>query len=324
MRLLVLGGTKFLGRAVVECALARGHSVTLFNRGQTNPDLFPEVEKLRGDRERELGPLRRREWDAVVDPSGYVPRVVQRSAELLADAVGHYAFISSVSVYADFSAPLREDSPLAPLGPEDSSEELRDDYANYGALKALCEQVVADAFPGRYTNVRAGLIAGPHDPTGRFTYWPHRVARGGDVLAPAPPGRKVQFIDVRDLGAWIVDLSEGRQSGTFNATHPGVPWGELIDSCTRVVDGAARIVWVSGDFLAKHGVGEWMELPLWIQDPQWRGLHQTDVSRALGAGLNFRPLDDSVRGAFEHAELTADAGLTAEREAQLLQAWRER
>jgi 2'-hydroxyisoflavone reductase len=324
LRLLVLGGTKFLGRAVAERALARGHSVTLFNRGHTNPELFPEIENLRGDREGELGPLHGREWDAVVDTSGYVPHVVRRSAELLAHSVGHYAFMSTVSVYADFSRPLREDSPLEALDPEHSAEKLRDDYANYGALKALCEQVVAGVFPGRFTNVRAGLIAGPHDPTGRFTYWPHRVARGGDIVAPAPPERAVQFIDVRDLGAWIVDLCEDHRSGTFNATHPGVPWGDLIDACARVVDGAARIVWVPDGFLTGQGVGEWMELPLWIQDPQWRGLHQADVSRAVGAGLNFRPLDDSVRGAFEQAGLTADAGLSAEREAQLLQAWRER
>jgi 2'-hydroxyisoflavone reductase len=324
VRLLVLGGTKFLGRAVVECALARGHSLTLFYRGHTNPELFPEAETLRGDRDGELDLLRRRTWDAVVDPSGYVPRVVQRSAQLLDDAVGHYVFISSVSVYADFSGPLREDNPLAQLDPEHSPEELRDDYANYGALKALCEQVVADVFPDRHTSVRAGLMAGPHDPTGRFTYWPHRLARGGDVVAPAPPERAVQFIDVRDLGAWTVDLCEDRRSGTFNATHPGVPWGELIDSCARVVDGAARIVWLPDDFLAEQGVGEWMELPLWIRDSQWRGLHEADVSRALGAGLRFRPLDDTVRGAFEHAELATGAGPAAEREADLLQAWRKR
>jgi 2'-hydroxyisoflavone reductase len=321
MRVLVLGGTKFLGRAVVACALNRGHNVTLFNRGRTNPDLFPEAEKLRGARESGLDVLRGREWDAVVDPSGYVPGVVRSAAELLADAVGQYVFISSVSVYADFSGGLHEDGPLASLEPEHSVDELREDYANYGPLKALCEQAVADVFPARHTIVRAGLIVGPHDPTGRFTYWPHRIARGGDVVAPGPPERTVQFIDVRDLGAWIVDLCEQGRTGTFNATRPGVSWGEMLATSQSVVSGEARIVWLPDAFLREHEVGEWMELPLWIADPQWRGLHEADVARALAAGLTFRPLHATVRGAFEHATPTNDAGLTPEREAGLVQAW---
>jgi 2'-hydroxyisoflavone reductase len=320
MRLLVLGGTKFLGRAVVACALDRGHEVTLFNRGRTNPELFPEAEKLRGTRESGLDVLRGREWDAVVDPSGYVPGVVRAAAELLADAVGQYLFISSVSVYADFSGTLREDGPLASLDPEHSVDELREDYANYGPLKALCEETVANVFPARHTSVRAGLIVGPHDPTGRFTYWPHRIARGGEVVAPGPPERTVQFIDVRDLGAWVVDLCERRQTGTFNATQPGVSWGEMLATCQRVVGGEAQIVWLPDDFLHAHEVGEWMELPLWIADPQWRGLHEVDVARALTAGLTFRPLHQTVRGAFKHATPTTDAGLTPEREAALVQA----
>lgn len=324
MRLLVLGGTKFLGPAVVGCALARGHEVTLFNRGRTNPDLFPEAEKLRGDREGELDVLRGREWDAVIDPSGYVPGVVHSAAKVLAGAVGHYVFVSSISVYADRSGTLREDGPLARLDPEHSVDQLREDYENYGPLKALCEQAVAELFPTRHAIVRPGLIVGPHDPTGRFTYWPHRIARGGDVVAPAPPERTVQFIDARDVGTWMVDLCEQRRTGTFNATRPGVPWGELLDTCQRVVGGEARIVWLPDEFLRQHEVGEWMELPLWIADPQWRGMHEADVSRAVAAGLTFCPLDETVRGAFERAKPTADAGLTPEREAGLLQAWRLR
>jgi nucleoside-diphosphate-sugar epimerase len=324
MRLLVLGGTKFLGPAVVGCALARGHEVTLFNRGRTNPDLFPAAEKLRGDREGELDVLRGREWDAVIDPSGYVPGVVHSAAKVLAGAVGHYVFVSSISVYADRSGTLREDGPLARLDPEHSVDQLREDYANYGPLKALCEQAVAELFPTRHAIVRPGLIVGPHDPTGRFTYWPHRIARGGDVVAPAPPERTVQFIDARDVGAWMVDLCEQRRTGTFNATRPGVPWAELLDTCQRVVGGEARIVWLPDEFLRQHEVGEWMELPLWIADPQWRGMHEADVSRAVAAGLTFCPLDETVRGAFERAKPTADAGLTPEREAGLLQAWRLR
>jgi 2'-hydroxyisoflavone reductase len=170
--------------------------------------------------------------------------------------------------------------------------------------------------------VRAGLIAGPHDPTGRFTYWPHRIARGGDVVAPAPPERTVQFIDARDLGAWMLDLCENRRTGTFNATRPGVPWAEMLDSCQRVVGGDAAIVWLPDEFLRQHEVAEWTELPLWISHPQWRGMHEADVSRALAAGLTFSPPDETVLGAFERAKPTEDAGLTPEREAGLLEAWR--
>jgi nucleoside-diphosphate-sugar epimerase len=318
LRLLVLGGTKFLGRAVVEAARARGHEVTLFNRGTTNPELFPEVEKLRGDRDGDLDALRGREWDAVVDPSGYVPRVVEQSVELLRDAVGHYVFVSSISVYADFSSGPTEDSPLAELDAEHSRDELRSDFANYGALKALCEQVVFEGFQGRSTAVRAGLIVGPHDPTGRFTYWPHRVARGGDVLAPAPPERRVQFVDVRDLGGWIVRVCEERTAGPYNATNPGVPWDELLETCRTVAGSDASFVWVPDTFLVERGVGEWMELPLWIASPGEAGMHDTDVSRARAAGLRFRPLDETVRGTLDEAATTDAAGLAPEREAELL------
>ena len=321
MRLLVLGGTKFLGRAVVDAALAGGHDVTLFNRGTTNPELFPEVEKLHGDRDGGLDALRGREWDAVVDPSGYVPRVVEQSVELLRDAVGHYVFVSSISVYGDFSSGPTEESPLARLDPEHPRDELRSDFANYGALKALCEQVVFDGFSGRSTAVRAGLIVGPHDPTGRFTYWPHRVARGGDVLAPAPPERQVQFVDVRDLGGWIVRVCEERHAGPFNATNPGLSWDELLGTCRAVAGSDASLVWVPDAFLLERGVGEWMELPLWIASPEEAGLHDTDVSRAQAAGLTFQPLDATVRATLDAAETTDAAGLAPEREAELLRAW---
>ena len=178
MKLLVLGGTKFLGRATVEAALARGHEVTLFNRGQTNPELFPEAEKLRGDREHDLSALTGRTWDAVVDPSGYVPSVVRASAEKLAESVGFYLFVSSLSVYADRSKAMVEGDALEELG-DMPDDRLLEDFSNYGALKALAEHAVAETFPESHANVRPGLIVGPHDPTGRFTYWPHRVARGG-------------------------------------------------------------------------------------------------------------------------------------------------
>lgn len=331
MRTLVLGGTLFLGRAVVEAALERGHEVSIFTRGQTNPGLFPEVERLRGDRDGDLSALGGREWDAVVDTSGYVPRVVGAPADALAPS-GFYAFVSSVSVYADMSSPPDESSATATL--DEETEEVTG--ASYGALKAACERVVGEAFPGRSLAVRAGLIVGPHDPTGRFTYWVTRVARGGEVLAPEPRDLAVQFVDARDLGAWIVRMAEEGRGGTFNATGPPgrVTMEALLETC-RVVSGSdAGFVWASPEFLRAHEVREWSELPLWIADPAYAGMHRAEVSAALAAGLAFRPLEETVRdtlawatdpGAEEPsrkqgAELPP-AGLAPEREAELLEAW---
>ena len=337
MRLLVLGGTKFLGRAVVDEALERGHELTLFNRGETNPELYSEVEKLRGDRDGDLSALEGRDWDAVFDPSGYVPRVVRASAELLADRVGHYTFVSSLSVYGDFSEVVTEDDGQLIRLDDTSDESLEGD--RYGGFKALCEQVVADVFPGRSARVRAGLIVGPNDPTGRFTYWPRRVARGGEVLAPGRKGRPVQFVDVRDLAAWLVDLAEGRVAGTFNATGPEPPitMAELLETCRAVSGSNARITWVDEDFLREREVGEWMELPLWIAetgDPAWRRFQEVDVSRAVAAGLRFRTVADTVRDTLEWALVTGgagaplasglelgEAGMKPEREAELLAEW---
>jgi 2'-hydroxyisoflavone reductase len=330
MRLLVLGGTLFLGRAVVEAALEHGDVVTIFTRGQTNPGLFPEAEHLRGDRDGDLSALTRREWDAVVDTSGYVPRVVRASAELLAPAVSHYTFVSSLSVYADFSGPQNEGDPVEVLEDE-SSEDIQQ---HYGALKAACERVVADVFPGRSSLVRAGLIVGPHDPTNRFTYWVRRVAGSGDVLAPGDPGRKVQFIDVRDLAEWMVRMAARGSSGTFNAVGPEPPvtMGELLEDCRRVAASDARLVWVDDAFLLGRAVGEWMELPLWVASPELAGLMEADVALALAAGLTFRPVDETVRATLEWSTSAADpprktgvqlpqAGLDPEREAALLAEW---
>ena len=313
MRLLVIGGTLFLGRAVAEDALARGHELTLFNRGTTNPDLFPEAEHLRGDRKEDLSALAGRTWDAVIDTSGYTPAAVRASAELLRDS-GRYVFVSSVSVYADFSSGPTEESPVAELG-DMPADAVSADYSNYGPLKALAEAEVEAVFGDRALIVRPGLIVGPHDPTGRFTYWARRLARGGEILAPGPPERLAQFVDVRDLAAWILDAVESGLSGTFNATNEGVSWGDLL--------AGADVTWVSDEFLREHDVGAWMELPLWLPDPAWAGMHATDVSRAVAAGLRFRPLEETIRGAAE-APAAEGAGLSPEREAELLAAWRRR
>ena len=303
----------FLGRAIAAEALARGHELTLFNRGTTNPQLFPEAERIRGDRKHDLGALAGRTWDAVIDTSGYLPPDVRTSAELLRES-GRYVFVSSVSVYADFSTGPTEESPTVELGsmPED---ELAADYSNYGPLKALAEAEVERVLGDRALIVRPGLIVGPHDPTGRFTYWAHRLARRGEILAPAPPERHVQFIDVRDLAAWILDAAEQGRAGTYNATNEGVAWSELLSG--------ADVTWVADEFLQEHEVGPWMELPLWLPDPDWVGMHSIDVGRALGAGLRFRPLEETIRGAAE-AQLQEGVGLTPEREGELLLAWHAR
>ena len=322
MKLLVLGGPRFLGRAIADAALARGHELTFFNRGHTNPELYPEVEKIVGDRAGDLGALRGRRWDAVIDNCGYVPHVVRASAEALVDS-GRYLFVSSISAYADFSRPVDEDSALAPIG-EHPADELTPDFENYGALKALCEAAVTELFDGRALVVRPGLIVGPHDPTGRFTYWPHRFARGGEVLAPARPDRPTQFVDVRDLAEWMIGLCEQDVGGTFNATNTGVPWRSLLETCRDVAGIEAEIVWVPDEFLVEQGVGEWMELPLWIVDPAMSAADEAVVDRALAEGLRFRTLAETVRGALDDAKPTETAGLTPEREAALLAAWHAR
>ncbi len=329
MQLLILGGTVFLGRHIVEAALARGHQVTLFTRGQHHPDLFPTAEKLRGDRGGHLAALAGRRWDAVIDTSGYVPRVVRASASLLADAVTHYTFISTLSVYAEPIQPgADETAPVATL-PDEGVEEVTGE--TYGPLKALCELAVTEAMPGRALIIRPGLLVGPHDPTDRFTYWPRRVTRGGTVLAPDRPDYPVQFIDARDLAAWTVQMIEAGRTGTYNATGPATPLtlGHLLEECRRVSGSNARVVWVDEAFLLQAGVAPWTDLPLWIavgQTPQMAGLLALRIDRALTAGLSFRPLATTIRDtlawdATRPADGERRAGLPPAREEELLRAW---
>jgi 2'-hydroxyisoflavone reductase len=260
--------------------------------------------------------LRGREWDAVIDTSGYYPRVVQQSVSLLRETVPYYLFVSSISAYADLSQPPTEDSPTAEL-PADATESL--DF--YGPLKAECERVVQRAYGDAAAIVRPGLIVGPHDPTGRFTYWPHRIARGGDVLAPEPRDKPVQPIDVRDLGAWLESLAERRVAGTFNAVPSPFAMELMLESIRKTVNSDARLVWVDAQFLVDRNVGQWMELPLWIVDRDMTSLEQVDASRAVAAGLAFRPLKDTIRATLAGAALTDAAGLKPEREAELLTEW---
>lgn len=328
MKLLILGGTVFLGRHLVEATLARGHEVTLFNRGQHNPDLFPHVEKLRGNRDGDLSALAGRRWDAVIDPSGYVPRIVGDSARLLADAVEHYTFVSSLSVYASSAdANQTEDAPLATMD-DPTVETITSE--TYGPLKVLSEQVAQATIPGRVAVIRPGLIVGPHDPTDRFTYWPVRVAKGGDILAPAPADYPVEFTDVRDLAAWMVRVAEQRIPGVFNASGPTEPatLGGLLEISRQISHSDARFVWVDEKFLLENGVQPWSQLPLWLGNgPEYAGFSRFDCSRAIAAGLTFRPVAETVADTLAWAQSRpADhpwrAGLSAEQEAELLAQWK--
>lgn len=324
MKLLILGGTVFLGRHVVHAARDRGHEITLFNRGKSNPDAFPDLETVVGDRDGGLDALGDRTFDAVIDPSGYVPRVVRASAEFFADRAAHYSFVSSLSVYPEFGGANPETAPVGTL--EDESVE-KVDGETYGPLKALCEQAADAAFPGPTLSIRAGLIVGPDDPSDRFTYWPHRIAEGGEVLAPGNPAATVQFVDVRDLAAWMVRSAEAKTEGVFNATGPAVPltMRDFLATTARVASSGAELVWVDQAFLVEKEVGPWMELPLWIPDVD----AQTDCSKAIGAGLSFRPLEETVRDtiAWARDRRPSDrpwrAGMAREKEQELLAAWKQ-
>jgi 2'-hydroxyisoflavone reductase len=322
MQILVLGGTQFLGRHAVDVALTRGHEVTLFNRGQTSPELFPTVERLRGDRDGDLAALRGRSFDAVIDTSGYVPRVVTETLDALGD-VGHYTFVSSISVYADASTPPTEETAVEQL-PEPSE----DPQVHYGALKALCEEAVRGRFPDAFVP-RPGLIVGPFDPTGRFTYWPTRIASGGAVLAPAPADAPSQVIDARDLAVWIIAAVERGAGGTFNAVGPRQTLGAILQTCIDVTGSDTELVWVEPAFLLEHDVEPWMELPLWLPDPEYAGMTSITPERALSEGLTTRPLADTARDTLAwalsgDAPADAPAGFDPDKEQRVLAAWAER
>jgi 2'-hydroxyisoflavone reductase len=334
LKVLVLGGTAFLGRHVVEAALERGHEVTMLNRGQTNPDLFPDVERLQGDRNGDLSALRGREWDACVDPSAYYPRQVRATAEVLAGRIGHYTFISSISVYPLDQADKSETAPLIPLE-DPNSEDVNKDY---GALKAACERVAVDAFgAGNVLNARSGLIVGPWDPTNRFTYWPVRIARGGEVLAPSGPDYRVQYIHARDEADFVLHGAENGTAGTMNVTgpEPAMTLGRLFEAGRSVARSDATFTWVSDEFLQEKQIGPWMELPLWIPPPLG-DLHNAPIERALAAGLKFRPVEQTVAETLAWARTQHGApapvdstgrvrpqgGLDPQKERAVLDAWK--
>jgi 2'-hydroxyisoflavone reductase len=324
MKILILGGTKFLGRHLVDAALATGHEVTLFNRGKTNPTLFPTVETITGDREQDIEKLSGREWDAVIDVAGYVPRIVRLSAEGLKGSVKRYVFISSISVYDGFSKTgINESDPVGKLEDE-SVEEITGE--TYGPLKALCEKTVQEVYDDRALIIRPGLIVGPYDPTDRFTYWPMRVKRGDDMITPDNPATPIQIIDVRDLAEFIIKLIEDNASGIYNATGPDTELsiGEMLDACRRVTGSVAAFHWTSAEFLKEHDVKPWSDMPVWIPDTEEdAGFSRVDVSKAVNAGLKFRPLEDTIRDTIEWAEKRPQdhewrAGLNPDKEKILL------
>jgi 2'-hydroxyisoflavone reductase len=292
MRILVLGGTRFAGRAVVEAALGRGDVVTLFNRGITNRELFPGAETVTGDRTEDLDPLGQREFDAVIDVACYDPRVARLSAEALRMRTDRYVFVSTVSVYADQSTTEAqlEDAPLAELKPD-----VADPLENYGANKALCEQVVREVYGSRALIGRPGLISGPHDPTDRFPYWPRRIARGGRVLVPGDAGDLTQVIDVRDLAAFLLDGLHRERNGVYNLTGAPRPFGIFLDLCRTATYSDAELAWVPSEQLIAAGVDPDEGIPLWIAEPGYEAFNDVDSSRGVAAGLSCRSLTETIR-----------------------------
>lgn len=340
-RILILGGTSFLGPAVVEAAIAGGHTVTLFNRGKTNADLFPGVEKLRGQRRRprpdkpndpaqDLTALADRKWDAVVDTSAYYTGEVEDMAKVLKGNVEEYVFVSSLSVYKTLevdATPVDENSPLMTCD-DKYVQDMGANYELYGALKRYCEEAATAAFPGHTTLIRPGYIVGPRDPSDRFTYWPARFLRGGECLAPGTPDNELQFVDVRDLGAWIVHLIAEGTAGTFNAVgfDGRISVAEFLHTGKGTLNHGCTFTWVDDAFLEANNVSAWQEMGCWT--PKAKNGRASNA-RALAAGATFRPIGETIRDTAAWVQNGRGdgpwrAGMTVERERELLAKWRAR
>lgn len=334
LKLLMLGGTSFLGPEIVTRAVARGHTVTLFNRGKTHPSLFPDLEKLRGDRGGDVSALKGRTFDAVMDTSAYVPSHVTRVREALGEGVGHYTLVSTISVYPAVGSsrdPVDEASPVADVPAEAvAAEKLTNE--TYGAWKARCERAAEAGWPGRVAHVRPGLIVGPNDPTDRFTYWPARIARGGDVLAPGDGTDEAQCIDVRDLAAFLLRCAEDGVVGTYNAVgfEGRVSFAELLHGAKCALRHDVTFTWVPAAFLAAQQVGPWHNLPLWIP-PEGNG--HVSAEKARAKGLVFRPVAQTIADTASWVRDTGrdvawgtgrNPGLSPAREAEVLAAYRAR
>jgi 2'-hydroxyisoflavone reductase len=332
LRILILGGTGFIGPHQVRYAVDRGHKVTVFNRGKTNPGSVPAgVERLEGDRNGKLDALKGREWDAIIDNPSTLPRWVRDAATLLKDSAGQYMFISTISVYKDESQPGADESGALIELADPTVEQVTGE--TYGGLKALAEKEAEKAFPGRATIVRPGLIVGPGDNSDRFTYWPVRIAKGGEVLAPGNPNDPVQFIDARDLAEFTIRLVEQRAFGTFNAIGPAQPltMAEMLYGIKAVTTAGAQFTWVPATFLEAQKVGPWSDMPVWIPPVgEYAGFGSRSIKKALAAGLTFRTLADTAAATLAyHQSRDAErnskfrAGLKPEREAEVLAAWKK-
>jgi len=324
MDILIIGGTIFLGRALVEAAVAQGHRVTLFNRGRSNPAAFPELETIIGDRETDLEQLKGRRWDAVIDTCGYAPRLVEVSTEALKGVVEHYTFISTLSVYPPQGASKRDEaSELLPYDDE-MPEEVSN--ASYGPLKVGCERVVQRAYPESALIIRAGLIVGPHDPTNRFTYWVTRTAKGGDAIAP-PIDQPLQFVDARDMAEFTLRQTESMTNEIYNVTGPErrLAFGEFLACAKEALGSDVQFRHVSDAFLQEQEVGEFMELPLWVNQELAESFMTFDCARALRAGLRFRHLETTIIDTYEWSksapdDITKPADLASGKEQKLLAA----
>jgi 2'-hydroxyisoflavone reductase len=336
LRILILGGTGFIGPYQVRYALSRGHKVTTFNRGKTHPGELPnEVEQLIGDRNGRLDALKDRQWDVAIDNPTTLPAWVRDAAQILKGNVGRYVFISTISVYADTSEGVDETAPIAKYdGPDPYKETLEamrvSGYKTYGPLKALSEKEAENSFPGKTLIIRPGLIVGPRDETDRFTYWPVRIDRGGEMLAPGTPDDPVQFIDARDLAEWAIRMVENRETGIYNATGPAKPIGigKMLDEIKDALDSNATFYWVPADFLRQQKIEAWSDMPVWTGEES--GMARTNINRALSKGLTFRPLAETARDTLawfksqsQDRQSKMKAGLTPEREAEVLTAWRK-
>ena len=337
MNILILGGTGFTGPFQVKYALNRGHKVTVFNRGKSHPGELPEgVEQLLGDRNGQLDALKDRKWDVVIDNPTSVPVWVRDAAQILKGNVERYVFISTISVYAEGRKPNDETAALATYEGADAMKETRDsiiasEFKLYGPLKALSEAEAEKWFPKQTLIIRPGLIVGPGDQTDRFTYWPVRIDRGGEVLAPGEPGDPVQFIDARDLAEWTIRMVEKRATGIYNATGPEkpLPVGEMLNGIKSALDSDAKFTWADAEFLEKQKVAPWSDMPVWVPPSgEDGGLGRTSIKKALAAGLTFRPLPETARDTLAwfksqpaERQATLKAGLTPEREKEVLAEW---
>ena len=338
LRILILGGTGFTGPFQVRYALSRGHQVTVFNRGKTHPGELPkEAEQLIGDRNGKLDALKGRKWDVVIDNPTTLPVWVRDAAQILKGNVERYVFISTISVYSDNSKPgMDETGPLAKYEGTDAMKEtnqtLRDSkFALYGPLKVQSEMEAEKWFPGKTLVIRPGLIVGPGDESDRFTYWPVRVERGGEVLAPGNPTDPVQFIDARDLAEWTIRMVEQGNTGVFNATGPKskLSMGGMLDGIKSVVKSDARFTWVDAEFLAAQKVTPWGDMPVWVPPVgESAGFAAVSIKRAVDKGLTFRPLPDTVRATLDwfkkqtpERQAKLRAGINPQREAEVLAAW---